>query len=89
MTCSGVCAVCWLGLAGQGQARPLAQPGVVEGAVAGVCLAPEAALPGKRGTEGGRSGGRRAPEFKEAKGQRKKEKPYSPQYFQTVSKPKN
>ena len=45
------------GGAGPGQARPLACPGVVEEAVAGVCLAPGAALAGER--EVGREEGAR------------------------------
>lgn len=59
--------------------------------MAGVCLAPGAALPGQRGTHGGSGEGRRAPKERsrrpEATGNGQKAKAYSTRYSQAVSHP--
>ena len=76
--CRGVCGLGGRGRAGRGRARPgrFGGPGGAEGSVAGLCLAPAAALPGERGTQGGRGEGRRAPKERsrrpKAKGQKQK-----------------
>ena len=84
--CGGVCGPL-VGWGGSGRSLALtgrfAALGGAEGAVAGVCLAPGAPLPGERRTQGGR-GGRWLPE---ERSRRPKAKAYSTRCSQAVSHP--